>query len=59
MGSGKSVASTTRVIAGEPLNRGDDDDSQKPEQGGGASVTAIPKTRKPKPTDGGVPEPSA
>ncbi|PHP26349.1 ATP-dependent zinc metalloprotease FtsH [Limimaricola cinnabarinus] len=49
----------TRVIAGEPLNRGDDDDSQKPEQGGGASVTAIPKTRKPKPTDGGVPEPSA
>ncbi len=49
----------TRVIAGEPLNRGDDDDSQKPEQGGGASITAIPKTRKPKPTDGGLPEPSA
>ncbi|WP_370161027.1 ATP-dependent zinc metalloprotease FtsH [Limimaricola soesokkakensis] len=49
----------TRVIAGEPLNRGDDDDSQKPEQGGGASLTAIPKTRKPKPTDGGLPEPSA
>ncbi len=50
----------TRVIAGEPLNRGDDDDSTKPEAGGGgASVTAIPKTRKPKPTDGGVPEPSA
>ncbi|MCP1167063.1 ATP-dependent zinc metalloprotease FtsH [Limimaricola litoreus] len=54
----------TRVIAGEPLNRGDDDDSQKPEQGGGASVTAIPKTRKPKATEGkpdnGLePEPSA
>ncbi|MGR3464992.1 MAG: ATP-dependent zinc metalloprotease FtsH, partial [Limimaricola sp.] len=50
----------TRVIAGEPLNRGDDDDSQKPEQGGGASVTAIPKTRKPKSTEGGMePEPSA
>ncbi|WP_341211985.1 ATP-dependent zinc metalloprotease FtsH [uncultured Limimaricola sp.] len=50
----------TRVIAGEPLNRGDDDDGTKPEAGGGgASVTAIPKTRKPKPTDGGVPEPSA
>jgi len=49
----------TRVIAGEPLNRGDDDDHQKPEQGGGASITAIPKTRKPKAPDGGLPEPSA
>ncbi|SDE48408.1 ATP-dependent zinc metalloprotease FtsH [Limimaricola pyoseonensis] len=50
----------TRVIAGEPLNRGDDDDHQKPEQGGGASVTAIPKTRKPKSSEGGMePEPSA
>ena len=49
----------TRVIAGEPLNRGDDDDGSKPEQGGGASITAIPKTRKPKSTDGGLPEPSA
>ena len=33
----------TKIIAGEPLNRGDDDDS--PDQPGGtASVTAIPKT---------------
>ncbi|PYE83883.1 ATP-dependent zinc metalloprotease FtsH [Pseudoroseicyclus aestuarii] len=50
----------TRVIAGEPLNRGDDDNDAKPSQGGGASITSIPKTRKPKPTEGGMePEPSA
>ncbi|SHI54247.1 ATP-dependent zinc metalloprotease FtsH [Wenxinia saemankumensis] len=47
----------TRVIAGEPLNRGDDDPDPTPPSGG-ASVTAIPKTggrRKP----GLEPEPSA
>ena len=49
----------TKVIAGEPLNRGDDTDDGMP-QGPGSSVTAIPKTkpRKPK-TDGGMePEPT-
>jgi cell division protease FtsH len=39
----------TRVIAGEPLNRGDDRDDTPPQQGGGASVTAIPKTARPRP----------
>ncbi len=51
----------TRVMAGEPLNRGDDDEDT-PDQGGTASVTAIPKTKpKKKPSgDGGLePEPSA
>jgi len=51
----------TRVIAGEPLNRGDDDEDDA-DTGGTPSVTAIPKT-KPKsasPDDGGLePEPSA
>ncbi len=49
----------TRVIAGEPLNRGDDDDESS-DQGSAPSLTAIPKT-KPKPKrDGGLePEPSA
>jgi len=51
----------TRVIAGEPLNRGDDDEDDT-DTGGTPSVTAIPKT-KPKsatPDDGGLePEPSA
>ena len=51
----------TKVIAGEPLNRGDDDEDDKPDTGGTASVTAIPKTkprRKPD-TDGGLePEPT-
>jgi cell division protease FtsH len=50
-----------KVINGEPLNRGDDgDDTSKP--GGTPSITAIPKTRKPKsdPDTGGMePEPSA
>ncbi|MDG4648226.1 ATP-dependent zinc metalloprotease FtsH [Roseibacterium sp. SDUM158017] len=49
-----------KVINGEPLNRGDDsDDASKP---GGPSLTAVPKTRKPKsdPDTGGMePEPSA
>ncbi|WP_172292481.1 ATP-dependent zinc metalloprotease FtsH [Pseudoruegeria sp. HB172150] len=49
----------TKVIAGEPLNRGDDD-GDTPDQGGTASVTSIPKTKpKPKPSgDGGLPEPT-
>ena len=38
----------TRVIAGEPLNRGDDRNDTPP-QGPGASVTAIPKTARPRP----------
>ncbi len=52
----------TRVIAGEPLNRGDDDEDDKPDTGGTASVTAIPKTKprkKPGSGDGGLePEPT-
>ena len=50
----------TKVIAGEPLNRGDDEDDT-PDKGNEASVTAIPKTRpKAKPTDGGLePEPTS
>jgi cell division protease FtsH len=53
----------TKVIAGEPLNRGDDNDTPA-STGGGASVTAIPKT-KPRKKPGGegpiepTPEPSA
>jgi cell division protease FtsH len=48
-----------KVINGEPLHRGDDDDASKP--GGTPSITAVPKTRKPKsdPDTGGMePEPS-
>jgi cell division protease FtsH len=49
-----------KVINGEPLRRGDDgDDASKP--GGTPSITAVPKTRKPKsdPDTGGMePEPS-
>jgi len=51
----------TKVIAGDPLNRGDDDDTT-PDQGNRPSVTAIPKTKpRPRPSgDGGMePEPSA
>jgi cell division protease FtsH len=52
----------TKVIAGEPLNRGDDnDDAPTTTPGGGASVTAIPKTkpRRNKDEDSGLePEPS-
>ena len=50
----------TRVMSGEALNRGDDDEDT-PDQGGTASVTAIPKTKpKKKPSgDGGMePEPT-
>lgn len=48
----------TKIIAGQPLNRSDDDDSTS-DQGNIPSVTAVPKT-KPKPKgDGGMePEPS-
>ena len=52
----------TKVIAGEPLNRGDDDEDDTPDTGGTASVTAIPKTkpRKKPDGDGGLePEPTA
>ena len=52
-----------KVIAGEPLNRGDDDEDDTSEPGGTASVTAIPKTKprkKPGAGDGGLePEPTA
>jgi cell division protease FtsH len=48
----------TRVIAGEPLNRGDDKDDAPPHTGGGASVTSIPKTR-PRPPRDLEPEPTA
>jgi len=47
----------TRVIAGEPLNRGDDGDVP-PRGGDTPSVTAIPKTR-PRPKSGLEPEPLA
>ena len=48
------------MIAGEPLNRGDDDDTT-PAGGKPASITAIPKTKpKSKPaSDGGMePDPA-
>ena len=50
----------TKVIAGEPLNRGDDADDTPPSDGN--SITAVPKSKpkKPKASDGGMePEPSA
>jgi len=49
----------TKVIAGQPLNRGDDADDTPPSDGN--SVTAIPKTKskKPRSNDGGMePEPT-
>jgi len=53
-------AEIRRVMAGEPLGRDDDGDDRTP--GGNApSVTAIPKTTKPKPPkadDGMTPEPT-
>ena len=51
-----------KVINGEPLNRGDDDDGRSSNSGNTPSITAIPKL-KPKSKssgDGGLePEPSA
>ena len=48
----------TRVIAGEPLNRGDDDGDSS-SQGNRPSITAIPKTKpRPKSDDGLEPKPS-
>lgn len=49
-----------KVINGEPLNRGDDDEDSTP-SGNAPSVTAIPKTKgRAKPSDPGLePEPSA
>jgi cell division protease FtsH len=47
-----------KVINGEPLKRGDDEDDT-PDQGSAASVTAIPKTKpKTRPGSGLEPEPS-
>ena len=47
----------TKVIAGEPLNRGDDDEDDTPDTGGTASITAIPKTKpRKKPGAGDGPE---
>ncbi|MGC9370502.1 MAG: ATP-dependent zinc metalloprotease FtsH [Paracoccaceae bacterium] len=49
----------TKVINGEPLNRGDDDETPSG-SGNAPSVTAIPKTKpRPKPDSGLEPEPSA
>ena len=54
----------TKVINGETLNRGDDDDDESETPSGTASVTAIPKTKpKAKPSDDGdsglEPEPTS
>ena len=50
----------TKVIAGQALNRGDDEEEDTPPTGGN-SVVSIPKTtKKPKASDGGMePEPTA
>ncbi|RVT87200.1 ATP-dependent zinc metalloprotease FtsH [Rhodobacteraceae bacterium CCMM004] len=50
-----------KVVNGEPLNRGDDDD-ETPDQGNTPSLTAIPKTKPKSRSDGDEglePEPSA
>ncbi|MFT6696666.1 MAG: cell division protease FtsH [Paracoccaceae bacterium] len=49
-----------KVMAGEPIHL-DDDEDDKPDTGKKSSVTAVPKTTKPKaPKDPGMePEPSA
>ena len=53
----------TKVIAGEALNRGDDDEDDTPDTGGTASITAIPKTKPRKKPDAGdgelEPEPTS
>jgi cell division protease FtsH len=46
-----------KVIAGEPLNRDEDEDTPPP-PGNLPSVTAIPKTGRPKPGPDMEPEPS-
>ncbi|WP_298257667.1 ATP-dependent zinc metalloprotease FtsH [uncultured Litoreibacter sp.] len=54
-------AEIAKVVAGQPLNRGDDEEDDTPDSGT-TSVAAIPKTRKSKTpkSDGGMePEPSA
>ncbi len=49
-----------RVIAGEPLNRGEDADDRPSGGGAPSSIVSIPKTTKGRPKDGGLePEPSA
>jgi cell division protease FtsH len=50
----------TKVIAGEPLKRGDDEDNSS-DNGSAPSLTAVPKTTKPKSDDGSgmEPEPTA
>ena len=54
--TGKEI---TRVINGQPLNRGSDDDDAK-DEGGASGIAAIPKTGKaPRPArDDGMPEPA-
>ncbi len=54
--TGKEI---TRVINGQPLNRGSDDDDAK-DEGGASGIAAIPKTGKAaRPTrDDGMPEPA-
>ncbi|WP_417257959.1 ATP-dependent zinc metalloprotease FtsH [Celeribacter sp.] len=53
-------AEIQKVIAGEALNRGDDDDGSSSSDTGSPSVTAVPKTRAKPKSDGGMePEPSA
>ncbi len=50
----------TKVIAGEPLKRGDDSDGGTPVPQSAASVTTIPKTKPRKPKETGLePEPTA
>ena len=49
----------TKVMAGEALNKGDDEDDT-PTDGNAPSVTAIPKTKPRSKPDGGMePEPTA
>ncbi len=45
-----------KVVNGEPLTRGDDDN--RPDQGNTPSLTAVPKTKRPKPEPGMEPEPT-
>ncbi|MBR9862275.1 MAG: ATP-dependent metallopeptidase FtsH/Yme1/Tma family protein [Rhodobacteraceae bacterium] len=50
-------AEIKKVIAGEPLNRGSDDDDDTDTGGNSPSVAAVPKTKKPKNTPKGDMEP--